>query len=299
MATYVLIHGAGDSGWYWHLLEAELRDRGHDVVAPDLPSDDDAAGLAEYADTVDDWWANTGYAQARREHDERNGARRTTSPSSSMTSPRTWPPRRCAGAGTSRPPGQPAVAAPGVAGRAHQVPALPRRPLLPRRVPPPGGAGPPGHRPGRDRRQPLRRPQPPSRAGRPPGVVPGRAVGRRVAGTGLRGLAFSAWPRRNRAAGSTQVPAGGGRAQRGGGDRCRWRVVAARTGGHGGAGYRQAAPRSRSTATWTPCGPTPSAAPRSSSAPGARDQLHPLVVPQDSQTKHDPAGRIRTPQVEQ
>ena len=33
---------------------------------------------------------------------------------------------------------------------------------------------------------------------------------------------------------------------------------------------------------------------------GAReDQLHPLVVPQDSQTKHEPAGRIRTPQVEQ
>jgi hypothetical protein len=32
---------------------------------------------------------------------------------------------------------------------------------------------------------------------------------------------------------------------------------------------------------------------------GAWNQLHPLVVPQDSQTKHDPAGRIRTPQVEQ
>jgi hypothetical protein len=32
---------------------------------------------------------------------------------------------------------------------------------------------------------------------------------------------------------------------------------------------------------------------------GARDQLHPLVVPHDSQTKHEPAGRIRTPQVEQ
>ena len=54
MATYVLIHGAGDSGWYWHLLEAELRDRGHDVVAPDLPSEDDAAGLPEYADVVVD-----------------------------------------------------------------------------------------------------------------------------------------------------------------------------------------------------------------------------------------------------
>ena len=28
-------------------------------------------------------------------------------------------------------------------------------------------------------------------------------------------------------------------------------------------------------------------------------QLQPLVVPHDSQTKHEPAGRIRTPQVEQ
>jgi pimeloyl-ACP methyl ester carboxylesterase len=49
MATYVLIHGAGDVGWYWHLVEAELRERGHDVVAPDLPCDDDSAGLREYA----------------------------------------------------------------------------------------------------------------------------------------------------------------------------------------------------------------------------------------------------------
>jgi pimeloyl-ACP methyl ester carboxylesterase len=52
MATYVLIHGAGDVGWYWHLVEAELRQRGHDVVAVDLPCDDDSAGLAEYTDTV-------------------------------------------------------------------------------------------------------------------------------------------------------------------------------------------------------------------------------------------------------
>jgi pimeloyl-ACP methyl ester carboxylesterase len=52
MATYVLIHGAGDSSWYWHLVDAELRDRGHDVVAPDLPCDDDSAGLSAYADTV-------------------------------------------------------------------------------------------------------------------------------------------------------------------------------------------------------------------------------------------------------
>ena len=45
MSTFVLIHGAGDVGWYWHLVEAELRARGHDVVAPDLPGDDDSLEL--------------------------------------------------------------------------------------------------------------------------------------------------------------------------------------------------------------------------------------------------------------
>jgi pimeloyl-ACP methyl ester carboxylesterase len=54
MATFALIHGAGDVGWYWHLVEAELRARGHDVVAPDLPCEDDSAGLPEYADAVVD-----------------------------------------------------------------------------------------------------------------------------------------------------------------------------------------------------------------------------------------------------
>src|SRR5215216_1504769 len=52
MATYVLIHGAGDVGWYWHLVEPDLRARGHDVVAPNLPCEDDSAGLTEYADAV-------------------------------------------------------------------------------------------------------------------------------------------------------------------------------------------------------------------------------------------------------
>ena len=54
MATFVLIHGAADTAWYWHLVEPELRERGHDVVTMDLPCDDDSAGLAEYADTVVD-----------------------------------------------------------------------------------------------------------------------------------------------------------------------------------------------------------------------------------------------------
>ena len=52
MATFALIHGAGDVGWYWHLVEAQLRLRGHDVVAPDLPCDNDDASLDDYADTV-------------------------------------------------------------------------------------------------------------------------------------------------------------------------------------------------------------------------------------------------------
>ena len=54
MATYVLIHGAGSDSWYWHLVVPELRRRGHDVVAPDLPCDDDSAGLSEYAGVVVD-----------------------------------------------------------------------------------------------------------------------------------------------------------------------------------------------------------------------------------------------------
>lgn len=54
MATLALIHGAGDVGWSWHLVEQELRDLGHEVVAPDLPCDDDAAGIPEYADAVID-----------------------------------------------------------------------------------------------------------------------------------------------------------------------------------------------------------------------------------------------------
>jgi pimeloyl-ACP methyl ester carboxylesterase len=54
MTTFAFIHGAGDVGWYWHLVETELRARGHDTVAPDLPVEDDSAGLSNYADVVVD-----------------------------------------------------------------------------------------------------------------------------------------------------------------------------------------------------------------------------------------------------
>ena len=53
MPTFVLIPGAGGSPWTWHLVAAELERRGyHDIVAVDLPNDDDSAGLAEYVDAA-------------------------------------------------------------------------------------------------------------------------------------------------------------------------------------------------------------------------------------------------------
>ncbi len=53
-ATFVLVPGAGGESWYWHLVAPRLRERGHEVVSPDLPAADDDAGLGEYADAVAD-----------------------------------------------------------------------------------------------------------------------------------------------------------------------------------------------------------------------------------------------------
>jgi len=50
--TYVLVPGAGGAAWYWHRLVPELRRRGHEAIAVELPAADDAAGLREYADTI-------------------------------------------------------------------------------------------------------------------------------------------------------------------------------------------------------------------------------------------------------
>ena len=52
--TYVLIPGAGGDGSYWQLVAAELRVRGHDALAIDLPADDDDADIPDYADVVVD-----------------------------------------------------------------------------------------------------------------------------------------------------------------------------------------------------------------------------------------------------
>jgi pimeloyl-ACP methyl ester carboxylesterase len=51
MTTVALIPGAGGVGWYWHLVESRLRDRGHDAFAIDLAASG-RIGLPAYADAV-------------------------------------------------------------------------------------------------------------------------------------------------------------------------------------------------------------------------------------------------------
>lgn len=51
MATFVPVHAAGDGAWSWHLVADQLRARGHDIVAVDLPTAE-TASLSDYADTL-------------------------------------------------------------------------------------------------------------------------------------------------------------------------------------------------------------------------------------------------------
>jgi pimeloyl-ACP methyl ester carboxylesterase len=52
MASFSLVHGAWHAGWCWDPVRAELETRGHIVHAPDLPCEDVAAGVEEYAAAV-------------------------------------------------------------------------------------------------------------------------------------------------------------------------------------------------------------------------------------------------------
>ncbi len=49
---FILIPGAGGAAWYWHRVVPELRARGHEAVAVELPGADESAGLPEYTDAV-------------------------------------------------------------------------------------------------------------------------------------------------------------------------------------------------------------------------------------------------------
>lgn len=52
MSTFALIHGAWHGAWCWERLVDPLRERGHEVVTPELPSEDTELGLEDYADTI-------------------------------------------------------------------------------------------------------------------------------------------------------------------------------------------------------------------------------------------------------
>jgi pimeloyl-ACP methyl ester carboxylesterase len=52
VATLALIHGGGGSAWDWHLVAPELRERSHEPLAVDLPSEDESAGWWDYTDAV-------------------------------------------------------------------------------------------------------------------------------------------------------------------------------------------------------------------------------------------------------
>lgn len=54
MPTFALVHGAYHGGWCWEHVVPELEARGWATVAPDMPCDDAAAGLDDYAQTVVD-----------------------------------------------------------------------------------------------------------------------------------------------------------------------------------------------------------------------------------------------------
>ena len=53
MSIFALVHGAWHGPWCWERVVGPLRERGHEVVVPDLPSEDTELGLDDYADTID------------------------------------------------------------------------------------------------------------------------------------------------------------------------------------------------------------------------------------------------------
>ncbi|UJA19935.1 alpha/beta hydrolase [Thermoleophilia bacterium SCSIO 60948] len=52
MSCFAIAHGAGGSAWEWHLVGPELERLGHEMVAIDLPSENDAATFDDYADQL-------------------------------------------------------------------------------------------------------------------------------------------------------------------------------------------------------------------------------------------------------
>jgi pimeloyl-ACP methyl ester carboxylesterase len=49
---FVLVHGSWHGPWVWEHVGAVLRDRGHDVVAPALPTEELGTTWQDYADEI-------------------------------------------------------------------------------------------------------------------------------------------------------------------------------------------------------------------------------------------------------
>lgn len=54
MTTFAIAHGGGDVGWSWHLVAEALQTKGHTVLAPDLPIEDESKDLTDWASTLID-----------------------------------------------------------------------------------------------------------------------------------------------------------------------------------------------------------------------------------------------------
>jgi pimeloyl-ACP methyl ester carboxylesterase len=53
VSIFALVHGGWHGAWCWDRLTPLLRERGHEVVAPDLPSERTELGLEDYADAIE------------------------------------------------------------------------------------------------------------------------------------------------------------------------------------------------------------------------------------------------------
>jgi pimeloyl-ACP methyl ester carboxylesterase len=53
VSIFALVHGAWHGPWCWEPVVEPLRESGHEVVTPNLPSEDTRLGLEDYADTIE------------------------------------------------------------------------------------------------------------------------------------------------------------------------------------------------------------------------------------------------------
>jgi pimeloyl-ACP methyl ester carboxylesterase len=53
VSIFALVHGAWHGPWCWDRVVGPLREHGHEVLAPDLPSEDPELGLEDYADVIE------------------------------------------------------------------------------------------------------------------------------------------------------------------------------------------------------------------------------------------------------